>query len=138
MGQPYFMNTIKSKLMASLADVDQQEWALAPTLKSVVGRHVYFCIARQVWASAGGKEDPALKQILQHPIYTDRAVRLKLREMESEGLIALDTREMDRRSRSLIPTDKLLQIYESHAEQVHNSLSKNFYLVEKVDGLKSK
>jgi hypothetical protein len=125
------MNPIKSKLMAALADVNQQEWALSPALSSVVGRHVYFCIARQVWSATGGAIDPALKQVLQHPAYSDRAVRLKLRELESEGLIAMDIRDLDRRSRSLMPTDRLLEIYEAHAERAHNCLCKNFYLVEK-------
>jgi hypothetical protein len=125
------MDPIKSKLMAALADVNQQEWALSPALSSVVGRHVYFCIARQVWSSTNGVMDPALKQVLQHPAYSDRAVRLKLREMEAEGLIALDVRDLDRRSRSLVPTDRLLEIYEAHAERAHSSFVKDFYLVEK-------
>lgn len=75
--------------------------------------------------------DPALKQVLHHPAYSDRAVRLKLREMEAEGLIALDIRDLDRRSRSLMPTDRLMDIYESHAERAQNSFGKNFYLLEK-------
>lgn len=125
------MDPIKSKLMAALADMNQQEWALSPALSSVVGRHVYFSIARQVWSASGGVLDPALKQVLQHPAYSDRAVRLKLREMEAEGLIALDIRDLDRRSRSLMPTDRLLEIYEAHAERAHNTIGKSFYLVEK-------
>jgi hypothetical protein len=125
------MDPIKSKLMAALADVNQQEWALSSALSSVVGRHVYFCIARQVWSTTAEAMDPALKQLLQHPAYSDRAVRLKLREMEAEGLIAMDVRYLDRRSRSLMPTDRLLDIYEAHAERAQNSFFKDFYLVEK-------
>jgi hypothetical protein len=125
------MDPIKCKLMAALADVNQQEWALSPALSSVVGRHVYFCIARQVWSTTAEAMDPALKQLLQHPAYSDRAVRLKLREMEAEGLIAMDVRDLDRRSRSLMPTDRLLEIYEAHAERAQNSFVKDFYLVEK-------
>ncbi len=125
------MDTIKSKLMAALADINQQESALSPALSSVVGRHVYFCIAKQLWSTFSGGMDPALKQVLQHPAYSDRAVRLKLREMEAEGLIVLDVRDLDRRSRSLMPTDRLLQIYEAHAERAINSFGKDLYLVEK-------
>jgi hypothetical protein len=125
------MDPIKCKLMTALADVNQQEWALSSALSSVVGRHVYFCIARQVWSTTAEAMDPALKQLLQHPVYSDRAVRLKLREMEAEGLIAMDVRDLDRRSRSLMPTDRLLEIYEAHAERAHNCFGQNFYLVEK-------
>lgn len=125
------MDSIKFKLMAVLADVNQQEFALSSAFSSVVARHVYFCLARQVWSPTDGAVDPALKQVLQHPSYSERAVRLKLREMEAEGLIALDVRDLDRRSRSIMPTDRLMDIYQAHAERAHTSFCKKFYLVEK-------
>lgn len=118
-------------MMAILADVTLKEWSVSPVLSSVVGRHVYFCMARQECLSELDGFDGALKQVLQHSEYSDRAVRLKLREMEADGLITLGVRSADRRSRSLRPTDKLLEMYEVHADLFKDSLSKDFYLVDK-------
>lgn len=125
------MDPTKAKLMATLAEINHRETRLSPSLMSVVGRHVYFSIAKQEFSEVSGNLDSALKQVLQHTEYSDRAVRLKLREMEAEGLIELAIRDTDRRSRCLTPTEKLMKIYETHAELAQNSIVSNFYIVEK-------
>lgn len=107
------------------------EWSHLSLFKSVVGRHVYCCIAKDALLNAHCVSDRSLKQVLNHPEYTDRAVRMKLRELEGEGLITTVFSETDKRARQIVPTPKLLSLMVQHAETLQKHLEKNFILLER-------
>jgi DNA-binding MarR family transcriptional regulator len=127
------MDEIKVKLMHSLAELDQHVWQREPLFAGTVGRHVYMCLAKELIDLENSLLDRSLKQIFQHPYLTDRAVRLKLRELEQHGFIEMDASLADRRTRSFKPTSKLMGLYEEHAERGMEILASNFYLIERLE-----
>lgn len=121
----------KQKILAHLVELSHWEWANLPLLKTVVGRHVYYCIAQDTFFNANSPTDRSLKQVLNHPEYTDRAVRMKLRELEDEGLITRVYSENDKRARQIVPTAKLLDLMAQHAETMQKLLEKDFIILER-------
>lgn len=121
----------KQKILARLVELSHWEWANLPLLKTVVGRHVYYCIAQDTFFNASHQTDRSLKQVLNHPEYTDRAVRMKLRELEDEGLITRVYSENDKRARQIVPTAKLLDLMAQHAETMQKLLEKDFIILER-------
>ena len=57
---------------------------------TIIGRHVYLCILSELRPDGKISESKSLKQVFSHPSFTDRAIRLKLREFESEGYISME------------------------------------------------
>ena len=104
----------KQEIQADLVELSGLEWANLPLLKTVVGRHVNYCIAQDTFFNANNPTDRSLKQVLNHPEYTDCAVGLKLRELEDEGLISWVYSENDKHARQVVPTAKLLDLLASH------------------------
>lgn len=125
------MITDKHKILARLVELSHWEWANLPLLNTVVGRHVYFCIVHDAIFHSANPSDRSLKQVLNHPEYTDRAVRMKLRELEDEGLITRVYNEKDKRARQIQPTPKLLELMKQHAENLQKVLEKDFIILEK-------
>ncbi len=119
------------KILTSLIELKEWEWFNVPLLKTVVGRHVYFSIANQMLEKSSNKADRSLKQVLNHPGYTDRAIRMKLREMEEMGLIESVSGDIDKRVRYVLPTPKFEQLVETHAKKYRSLLEKEYILLEK-------
>jgi len=120
------------KIMTSLIELKQWEWCNLPLLHTVIGRHVYFSIATELLdkpREPGGVR--SLKQVLNHPGYTDRAIRMKLREMERMGLIESVSSDIDKRVRFVLPTTKFEQLVETHAKFYRSLLEKEYILLEK-------
>lgn len=118
-------------ILASLVELNQWEWFNVPILNSVIGRHVYFSIATELLSKTEQGTTRSLKQVLNHPGYTDRAIRLKLREMEHMGLITSVYSQSDKRVRFLVPTPKLVDLIEKHARFYQSLLEKKFIVLEK-------
>lgn len=128
---PNQLNDGSHTILAGLIELNQWEWFNIPILNSVVGRHVYFSIATELLNKPEQGGTRSLKQVLSHPGYTDRAIRLKLREMERMGLITSVCSDNDKRVRFLVPTPKLVQLMEKHAKFYQNLLEKKFLVLEK-------
>jgi len=118
-------------ILTSLIELSQWEWLNVPILNTVVGRHVYFSIATELLCNPEQGLPRSLKQVLNHPSYTERAIRLKLREMEHMGLITSVYSPADKRARFLVPTPKLVELIEKHARFYQSLLDKKFILLEK-------
>ena len=73
---------------------------------TIIGRHVYLCVISELQPNGKISESNSLKQVFSHPTFTDRAIRLKLREFESEGYITMEVNASDGRTRSIRVTDK--------------------------------
>jgi DNA-binding MarR family transcriptional regulator len=124
-------NDTNLKILTSLIELKQWEWFNVPVLHTVVGRHVYFSIATQLLDKSAEPGVRSLKQVLNHPGYTDRAIRMKLREMERMGLIESESSEIDKRARYVQPTPKFEQLVETHAQFYRSLLEKEYILLEK-------
>lgn len=127
----YKFNSSSQNILASLIELNQWEWFNVPILNSIIGRHVYFSIAAELLSKSEQGSTRSLKQVLTHPGYTDRAIRLKLREMERIGLITSVHSHTDKRVRFLVPTPKLIQLIESHVRFYESLLDKKFIVLEK-------
>lgn len=119
------------EILVNLIDLNQWEWFNITVLNSVIGRHVYFSIAAELLSNPEEAGVRSLKQVLKHPGHTDRAIRLKLREMERMGLITSDYSNDDKRVRYVVPTEKLIEIIKNHAKYYRSLLERNFILLEK-------
>ena len=75
------------EILTNFVEFTKWEWRNVPVLRTVVGQHVYFSIVTQMLETSNDKGARSIKQVLNHPGYTDRAIRLKLRELERMGLI---------------------------------------------------
>jgi DNA-binding MarR family transcriptional regulator len=118
-------------ILTSLIELKQWEWSNVPVLHTVIGRHVYFSIATQMLEKTNEQGTRSLKQVLNHPGYTDRAIRMKLREMERMGLIESVNGDIDKRVRYVLPTPKFEQLIETHAKVYRSLLEKEYILLEK-------
>lgn len=125
------MDGTQQKILEVLVELNQWEWSNVPVLQSVIGRHVYFSIATEILTQSQNTGVRSLKQVFNHPGYTDRAIRLKLREMERIGLIKTDCSATDKRVRFLVPTPKFVELIESHAKFYQHLLNKEFMVLEK-------
>lgn len=114
--------------------LELHEWELKsiPFFDSIIGRHVYVCLARFIL-----KGDPrhsnelSIKALLKTSHFTDRAIRLKLREMEEAGFIHCELGSSDKRMRIIRPTEKTIKLIEKHSTMMCNSISLDYHLIEK-------
>lgn len=119
------------KFFSNLIALKQWEWSNLPMARTVIGTHVYFSIATELLDKSDEHTGRSLKQVLNHPRFTDRAIRMKLREMERMGLISSVSSDVDKRVRFLKPTPKLEQLIERHAKFYRSLLEKEYILLEK-------
>ena len=125
------MNNNIDILFDCLIEINQWESYSLPIASTVIGRHVYFCIAKDLLLRKHRESDRSLKQVLAHPNFTDRAIRLKLREMEEQGWLQMSSNEIDKRAKLIEPTQKLLNAIEAHDEALRQIIGKKFILLEK-------
>ena len=126
-----FDSSAKKNILESLVGLSQWEWMNVPVTRTVIGRHVYFCLVTEVLNISQESDMRSLKHALNHPDYTDRAIRLKLREMERDGLITTMQSKLDKRVRLLVPTPKFVELVNAHARIFQRLLDKKFMLIEK-------
>lgn len=111
------------------------EWELneLPFVDSIVGRHVYVCVARNVLRQRYFKgEDLSIKSLLSSISFSDRAVRLKIREMEASGYLFSKVTSSDKRIKLIKPTEKLVRLIDAHALIFYHSLLRNYHLVSRI------
>jgi DNA-binding MarR family transcriptional regulator len=117
-------------LVISLAELHQWELENHPLLTTLTGRHLYYRLAEE-----SVKSDPALARALKDLFggmyFTEKALRTRMRQMETDGLIQAVTSHEDARSKHLVPTEKFHELMSLHAEQVRKIFDKHFLLIEK-------
>jgi hypothetical protein len=124
---------LKNQCLTQVLDVYDWELQHLPFVCSVVGRHVYSCIAKNVLSHHGDPHfDSSLKRLFSSNHFTDRAIRLKLRELECQGYISTFSGSLDARARSLMPSKKLLELIDMHSVKTHQVLSRDYYFVRKI------
>ena len=125
------MNTGQlTAIVANLAELHEWELDHCPLLSTLTGRHLYFRIAQR---AVGDRAllSKALKDLMGGSGYTEKALRIRMREMEAEGYIASVNGEDDARSKYLMPTEKFYEAIYLHADQVRRIFDKDFLMIEK-------
>lgn len=125
------MDNTEKNLFAAFSEVQHWEWAEIPAARSLVGRHVYFCIAKEVLLNPDMGAGQPLKHLLFHPAFTDRAIRMKLRDFELDGLIEMLPSDTDKRFRRLVPTQALMDLIAKHARTLRQTIEKTTYCINK-------
>ncbi len=77
------------------------------------------------------EEELSIKSLLSSSFCSDRAVRLKIREMENKGYLFSEFSNNDKRILVLKPTVKLLELIDEHALIFLNAITKDHHLIEK-------
>jgi hypothetical protein len=124
------VNKTEKNLFIAFAEMNQWEWAELPAARGLVGNHVYFSIAKEV-IFEGARAGQPLKNVFFHPVFTDRAIRMKLREFERVGLIEMQQSEADKRFRRLVPTQALVDVIDKHARLLRQAIEKTTYCIDK-------
>ena len=117
-------------IVASLAELHEWELGHSPLLNTLTGRHLYFRIAQR---AVGDRSllSKALKDLTGGSGYTEKALRIRMREMEADGYISSVNGEDDARSKCLMPTEKFYEAVNLHADQVRRIFEKDFLMIEK-------
>lgn len=117
-------------LMYRIADLQNWDWVTEPAFRSVVGRHVYISLEKDYYANKlGFKSGNFIKQIILNSGFTDRAVRLKLVELEKCNLVFRRPSEADGRGKSIVLTEKFIKLVESHKSHCKKILQDNFIFI---------
>jgi hypothetical protein len=115
------------QVICQLHEWESQHLELAQTQ---AGRYLYLNIARQLQEERGGPS-ALLKGIYYNKELSERALRYKIREFESDGLIEFESNHIDKRSKKILPTDALLKTLEAHASEFGRMLGNEFLIFPK-------
>lgn len=121
----------KQLLMQCLVTTHRWELASHPLFGTYVGRHVCMCIIGELNESSDIIKIKSLKQIFSSTSITDRAIRLKLRELEKEGYIEMDSESFDSRYRKLVVTEKFKSIIGDYEKEIFSIFCKDLVLLKK-------
>jgi DNA-binding MarR family transcriptional regulator len=77
------------------------------------------------------EEELSIKSLLSSSLCSERAVRLKIWEMENRGYLYSEFSNNDKRIIVLKPTVKLLELIDEHALIFLNVITKDHHLIEK-------
>ncbi len=111
------------------------QWETSPDglMDTMIGRHVYVCIVSELHPDGRISKSKSLKQVFTHPCFTDRAIRLKLRELERQGYITMEINASDGRTRSIRVTDKFLKQVEHHNALLQAAYKEQFLVIFKAN-----
>jgi hypothetical protein len=115
------------QIICQLHDWENQHLELA---HSQAGRYLYLNIVKQLQGKAEGPS-ALLKGIYYNKELSERALRYKIREFESDGLIEFETQSNDRRSKKILATPALLEKLNTHAQEFNRMLSSEFLIFPK-------
>lgn len=123
-----YQNFVRCLLLAH-----QWETSGEALMGTIIGRHVYLCIISDMSPEGKISESKSLKQVFSHPSFTDRAIRLKLREYENEGYITMEVNAGDGRTRSIRVTDKFMKQVEQHNALLQAAFKEQFLVIFKAN-----
>lgn len=109
--------------LIALAKMNEWEREHLPCVSTPTGRDLYFLLARR-FLLVQAVSDVHLKALLVSA--SDRAMRLRRRQFEQLGLITSFPSQKDARSRTLVPTQKLLEMFDAHTTAMREIFSKHF------------
>lgn len=117
-----------SALIRGLSSLHEWETQNLDIMKTATGRHMYFSIAKRSVAE-GLQPNESLKQAFGSANLSDRALRMRIREMiEEELIVSIDGRN-DARCKNLIPTEKFNGYVYEHAMVARRILGNEFFII---------
>ncbi len=118
------------RFVQGLLAVHQWETHCNPLMSTIIGRHIYLCIVCELNRRGEIDSEKSLKKIFSHPTLTDRAIRLKLRELEHDGYVVTELSRRDGRSRTLKLTQKFMDLVDAHNLLLANSYKNKIVLLD--------
>ena len=116
-------------IIASLAELHQWEQDNSQVLRSMTGRHLYYKIADRAIAERNLLSGSLKKDLYAGSVLSEKALRLRMRELEQEGCIESLNCLDDARAKYLVPTEKFYEAIFLHAEQTRKIFAKYFHLI---------
>jgi hypothetical protein len=107
-----------------IAEVNDWERKHIPLLRTISGRDLYFAIIQYFFQKPEAMNLP-LKSFTVN--MSDRAIRLRMHEFAEQGLIVIHLHHADTRARSITPTAKLYELYETHSVAVATIFKQSFH-----------
>jgi len=111
-----------------LAEVHAWESQNLPFIRTASGRELYFQIVDRL-LDPGAEEHTQLKSFSMH--LTDRIMRTRIQAFVALGLLTVGPNASDLRSRSIMPTAKLMGIFQAHREQLWRAVAKRCHCTGK-------
>ncbi|WP_300557234.1 hypothetical protein [Limnohabitans sp. Rim8] len=110
------------------------EWEMShfPFFRTATGRHIYVCLLRDVFSSEDN-QDVSVKKLLSSNFFSDRAIRLKIREMEQSGYLRSESGVHDRRIIKIKPSDSLKNLMKEHSAMLNELVSKDVIFIKKTN-----
>lgn len=96
-------------------------------LKTQSGRSLYYQLARVLLDER--KNRSALKQRLGR--LSERSIRDRMRAFEANQLLQREPGVFDARTRTLVPTERFLDIIEQHLAYCQKTIESRYFLIEK-------
>ena len=121
-------NELRS-IILSLAELNQWEQDHSIVMSSMTGRHLYYKIAERAIGERSLLSGSLKKDLYAGSNLSEKAIRLRMRELEKEGCIEAISSLNDARAKYLIPTEKFYELIYLHAEQTRKILSRYFHLI---------
>lgn len=119
----------KHRGLSVLAELHDWEHAHMPFITTATGRALYFSIVREFFSEP--HVAPKIKSF--NGWVSDKSLRVRLQEFESLGLVHVQDCEDDKRNRCVVPTPKLIDLFEQHRVAMQAAIKKRFYYVNKEE-----
>lgn len=87
-----------------------------PICRTNAGYHLFLCLSHSIVSD----DNVRLKNIYHSLPFSEKTLRLLLRELESGGWIEMPSKSVDYRHKDILPTAKLNSILESWSTQINS------------------
>lgn len=99
-------------------------------LRTLCGRHLYFHIAQTLHEHPANSQCQSLKRL--NDLFTERALRQRIREFELSGLVQLNYSTIDKRTKHLVATPKIIRWLNEHMQLLRHTSERHMHLIERI------
>lgn len=111
--------------LINMAELYQWELKNSPLLGSMTGRHLYFEIAQNLF-DTNELACKSLQDFCSGSMFSERALRMRMRQLESDQMIEVVAGCKDGRVKSILPTKKFFDDVLTHAQEAKRIFQKAF------------
>lgn len=117
----------RPQLLRVMIQIRQWEMRQPDELQTMSGRDLYLRLAASLLQNDGKPQ--ALKS-LQGDM-TERAIRIRIKEFQKQGLIELDANQFDQRTKRAVPTEKFVNRLNQHLDLLMHLCEQEFFMIDK-------
>lgn len=121
----------RRKGLLSCAALFEWESRELPFLNTISGRTLYYAVAQRFLSDHPGQRQAPLKSLAI--CQTERAMRKRIDDFVAQGLLTVQPQAHDARSRDVVPTPKLVHLFEKHSQAMHDLFGQRFHILPKQD-----